>query len=453
MTQEDLNTFIEKAKEAEPSGEFGPGNERWERRPLSKLIEPVLGKTPKRSEDAYWEDGDIKWASAKDVSQSDIRHVYNTEDRMTKEGKEASNAKILPEGTVVVVARGATMGRVAQLGEPMAFNQTCYALDTNDELLNDYLYYAWQYVFGQVQAVSYGTVFDSITMKSFKDIEIPYPSLAVQRRIAGALTAIDDRIEVNKESNRVLAETAQEIFEHWFVDQNFFGETETKSLDEMDMEIPVEWEVKEMSEIAKIIDCLHSKKPDEQDEGNFYIEVNDIGENGEMHLDDQYLISDEDYEEWTRRITAETGDVIISKDGKVGAVAQIPEGIEGAIGRNLVCIRPDGENLSPPLLREYMLSRLMRQEIGEKTLSRSIFETLHVSEIESLRVVVPPDDIRDRFDDLVTPIHRKMDHNIKESITLEEMRDTLLPRLISGEIRLNPGNNKGIDIKPKYRGS
>jgi len=204
--------------------------------------------------------------------------------------------------------------------------------------------------------------------------------------------------------------------------------------------------VKEMSEIAKIIDCLHSKKPDEQEQGKFYIEVNDIGENGELHLDDQYLISDEDYDEWTRRITAKTGDVIISKDGKVGAVAQIPEGIEGAIGRNLVCIRPDGKNLSPPLLKEYMLSRLMRQEIGEKTLSRSIFDTLHVSEIESLRVVVPPQEVRDQFDDVVKPIHRKINHNIKESITLEDMRDTLLPRLISGEIRLNPQDNNDLEV-------
>jgi type I restriction enzyme S subunit len=446
MTQEDLDTFIQEAREAEPSEEFGPGNERWERRPLSKFIEPVLGKTPKRSEDDYWEGGDIKWASAKDISQSDIRHVYDTEDKMTEEGKEASNAKILPEGTVVVVARG-SVGEVAQLGEPMTFNQSCYALTTSDDLLDDYLYYAWQYVFGQVQAISYGTVFDSITMKSFKDIEIPCPPLEDQRRIAGALTALDDRIEVNKESNKALAETGQEIFEHWFVDQNFFAEADTKYIEEMDMEIPVQWEVKEMSEIAKIIDCLHSKKPDEQEEGNFYIEVNDIGENGELHLDDQYLISDEDYDEWTRRITAKTGDVIISKDGKVGAVAQIPEGIEGAIGRNLVCIRPDGENLSPPLLREYMLSRLMRQEIGEKTLSRSIFETLHVSEIESLRVVVPPEDVRDRFDDVVRPIHRKIDHNIKESITLEEMRDTLLPKLISGKVRLDPEDNDGLEIK------
>jgi type I restriction enzyme S subunit len=446
MTQEDLDTFIEEAKEAEPSDEYGPGNERWERRPLSEFIEPVLGKTPKRSEDEYWDGGDIKWASAKDISQSEIRHVYDTEEKMTEAGKEASNAKILPEGNVVVVARGATMGRVAQLGEPMTFNQTCYALDTNDELLDDYLYYAWQYVFGQVQAVSYGTVFDSITMKSFKDIEIPYPPLEDQRRIASALTTIDDRIEVNKESNKALAETAQEIFEHWFVDQNYFSDVETRYIEDMDMEVPVDWQVKEMSEIAKIIDCLHSKKPDEQEQGNFYIEVNDIGENGELYLDDQYLISDEDYDEWTRRITAKTGDVIISKDGKVGAVAQIPERIEGAIGRNLVCIRPDGENLSPPLLREYMLSRLMRQEIGEKTLSRSIFETLHVSEIESLRVVVPPEDIRNRFDEVVKPIHRKIDHNIKESITLEELRDTLLPRLISGEVRLDPENNDGPDI-------
>src|SRR6056297_2087774 len=116
MTQKKLDTIVDEMKTAEVSEKFGPGNERWEMRPLSELIEPVLGKTPKRSEDEYW-GGDIQWASAKDISQSKTRHVYDTAENMTEAGKEDSNAKILPEGTVVVIARGATMGRVAQLGK------------------------------------------------------------------------------------------------------------------------------------------------------------------------------------------------------------------------------------------------------------------------------------------------------------------------------------------------
>lgn len=273
------------------------------------------------------------------------------------------------------------------------------------------------------------------------DILIALPPMEEQKRIGEALNNFDSKTDSNKRIINLCNQVSQAIFRNWFIELEPF-ESKSKSYREgIGREIPDEWQVKPMSEIAEVVDCLHSKKPDEQDEGKFYIEVNDIGENGELALDDKYLISDEDYEQWTRRITAKPGDVIISKDGRVGAVAQIPEGIEGAIGRNLVCIRPDTEQLSPPLLREYMLSPLMKAEIGRKTLSRSIFETLHVSEIEDLRVILPPDHVRKEFDDLVRPLHNKINHNIKESITLEQVRNTLLPELLSGNIRIDPENN------------
>ncbi|MFC7058970.1 hypothetical protein [Halovenus salina] len=89
MSEEELGSVVEKVKTAEVSDEYGPGNERWEMRPLSELMEPVLGKTPKRSEDEYW-GGDIQWASAKDISQSETRHVYDTAENMTEAGKEAA---------------------------------------------------------------------------------------------------------------------------------------------------------------------------------------------------------------------------------------------------------------------------------------------------------------------------------------------------------------------------
>jgi len=275
----------------------------------------------------------------------------------------------------------------------------------------------------------------------FDDLVIEVPPIEEQRRIVDFLDALDSKIENNERVIELCNEISQSIFRHWFIDFEPFEDQEMVYQDDIGMEIPHEWEIRQMEEVTEIVDCLHSKKPEEVDSGKFYIEVKNIGENGELHLDDKYMISEEDYEEWTRRITAKAGDVIISKDGRVGAVAQIPEGIEGAIGRNIVCIRPNQEEISSPLLREYMLSPLMKQEIGKKTLSRSIFETLHVSEIEDLRVVIPPQQIRRKFDEVVRPFHKKIEYSIKESITLGETRDALLPKLMNGELRLLPENN------------
>lgn len=307
-----------------------------------------------------------------------------------------------------------------------------------ETLLPRYVYYATtspefiEYL--EVNAT--GSAYPSTNISEVRKAEIPVPSTEVQEEIVETLGSIDDKIENNQRMNNQLGGLSQLVFRNWFINFGPFADSNMVHHESLGQDIPSDWDVIEMSEIARIVDCLHSKKPDRQEEGNFYIEVNDIGENGELYLNDKYLISEEDYDQWTKRITAKPGDVIISKDGRVGAVAQIPRGVEGAIGRNIVCIRPDSDRLSPQFLREYMLSPLMRQEIGEKTLSRSIFETLHVSEIEDLRVLLPPKDVRKKFDNIVDPIHNLIESNIKEIMDLRELRDHLHPHLISGNIGL-----------------
>ena len=100
--------------------------------PISDIAIPVLGGTPKRGISSYW-NSSIKWATAKDVVNNKGRYLFSTAETITEEGLNNSAAKILPKGTVIITARG-TVGAIAQLGENMAFNQTCYGLipkDTN----------------------------------------------------------------------------------------------------------------------------------------------------------------------------------------------------------------------------------------------------------------------------------------------------------------------------------
>ena len=100
--------------------------EAWVIRPLSEVADVYLGGTPKTTVAEYW-DGSIKWASAKDVSNTKARYIFHTERTITEAGIKNSAAKVLPRNTIVVTARG-TVGEIAMLSEPMAFNQTCYGL-------------------------------------------------------------------------------------------------------------------------------------------------------------------------------------------------------------------------------------------------------------------------------------------------------------------------------------
>jgi len=418
MPEEELGSVVEEAKTAEVSDEYDPGNERWEMRPLSDLMEPVLGKTPKRSEDKYW-GGDIQWASAKDISQSETRHVYDTAENMTEAGKEDSNAPILPAGTVVVIARGATMGRVAQLGKPMAFNQTCYALDTNGQLLDDYLYYAWQYVFGQVQAVSYGTVFDTITMKSFEDIEIPVPPIETQKRIAHALTAVDDKIESNIQTSYKLDQVQEAIFRNRFVDFPERGDLKQTELGE----IPEKYEVKELREFVDI-ELGNSPKSEYYNEKGDGLPFFQGSKNFGMHYPD--------VEKWcsSPNKTAEEGDILISIRAPVGDLNKAQ--FKCCIGRGVT-------GLSMKNHRNEFLYYLLKTNSHrwEQYASGTTFNSINKGNIESFEAIYPGSEEIEQYNEQVSPMSDKINSLHWENEYLAELRNELMPPLISGRVTLN----------------
>ena len=123
----------------------------------------------------------------------------------------------MPKGTVVITARG-TVGALAQLDRDMAFNQTCYALISTDEIENDFLYYALKGTQATMGTLTYGTVFQTITRKSFNEWLVPLPPIPEQRAIAHILGTLDDKIELNRRMNETLEEMARALFKSWFVD-------------------------------------------------------------------------------------------------------------------------------------------------------------------------------------------------------------------------------------------
>jgi type I restriction enzyme S subunit len=405
MTQEKIETFVDEAKTAELNDEYGPGNERWELRPLSELIEPVLGKTPKRSEEEYWS-GDIQWASAKDISQSETRHIYDTAENMTEAGKEASNAKILPAGTVVVIARGATMGRVAQLGESMTFNQTCYGLDTTEELLDDYLYYAWQYVFGQVQAVSYGTVFDTITMKSFEDIEIPVPPLEIQEAIGEWLCSIDDKIESNVRETKQLEEVADEIYRGMF--EEFVGYE--NMIDSEVGKIPEDFRAGKINDLLSLE--YGDGLPQREREGEKYPVYGSSGVTGRHN---ESLI--------------EGPGIIVGRKGTIGTVMLEMDNfwpIDTAFYVN------PGED-DELLYLYHLLKNTPLSHLG----SDSAVPGLNRNVAHDQEVAIPPRRKRLNFVEKVRPFHKQKNHLTEQTRILNSIRDLVLPQFLSG--RITPG--------------
>ncbi len=168
--------------------------------------------------------------------------------------------------------------------------------------------------------------------------------------------------------------------------------------------IPAGWRIAKIGEIAEVVDCLHSKKPELIEQGKPYIQLKCISDDGSFDLSQLDYISDEDYQMWTSRIEVKEGDCIITNVGRVGAVAQIPPGFTGAIGRNITAIRPKQPSATQAFLAELLLSDFMRQEIKANTDSGTVLDALNVRSISNLSLILPPEELLRTFETFVRPI-------------------------------------------------
>ena len=169
---------------------------------LSEIMDIIGGGTPKTSKPEYW-NGDIPWLSVKDFN-NDYRYVYETEKTITQAGLDNSSTKLLKRNDSIISARG-TVGEMAMIPYPMAFNQSCYGLRAKEGLVDEeYLYYLIKHNVVVLKKNTHGSVFDTITRDTFDDIEVELPSLVEQKIVASILRDLDDKIEVNNKINKNL---------------------------------------------------------------------------------------------------------------------------------------------------------------------------------------------------------------------------------------------------------
>lgn len=311
-----------------------------------------------------------------------------------------------------------------------------------------YIYYSvtsqafTDYLSANVKGAAYPAVDTEIIARG----KIYLPSLATQHKIASILSAYDDLIENNLNRIKILEEMAQMIYREWFVNFRFPGHEKVKMVKSELRMIPKGWQVKKMSEVADVIDCLHSKKPKAIEEGTkILLQLFNIGDSGKMDMSKKFFISEEDYALWTRRIEASEGDCVITNVGRIAAVGQIPQGIKAALGRNMTAVRAKPEHMTPSFLIQYLLSPHMQNEVLMKKDSGTIMDSLNVKGIVRLSIVIPLKEVMTLFDNIVKPLRRRLELLAEQNNNLRKTRDLLLPKLINGEIDV-----EGLDISTSH---
>ena len=175
----------------------------WETGSILRQADLLSGGTPKTDVPAYW-NGDVPWASAKDVSRCGEAFLVSTERTITKKGVDESSTKIIPAKATVVVARGATTGRLTMFGHAMAMNQTCYGLHSKIGAPFSLYCNARHFIERLVQG-GHGSIFDTITTSTFEATDVLLAPKEILVAFDSQVTPLFHQVHANLNESRTLA--------------------------------------------------------------------------------------------------------------------------------------------------------------------------------------------------------------------------------------------------------
>ena len=179
---------------------------------ISSIASIISGGTPKKNIPEYW-NGTIPWITIKDFNSKYVSSVTNY---ISKKGLDNSSVNLTRNNDILISARG-TVGKLLMVESGMTFNQSIYCIRPNEQLvIPDYLYYWLCKNIEKIKKGVHGSVFDTITRKTFDLIEINLPSLQLQKEISKKVKVLDDKIELNRRINANLDELKTAYFDKLF---------------------------------------------------------------------------------------------------------------------------------------------------------------------------------------------------------------------------------------------
>ena len=373
---------------------------------LSEIMDLIGGGTPKTSNPDYW-NGDIPWLSVKDFG-NDNRYVYETEKHITKLGLMNSSTKLLDKGDIIISARG-TVGEIATIPYPMAFNQSCYGLRVNKEIVDeDFLYYLIKYNIRLLKKNTHGSVFDTITRSTFDEIEVDVPDLDVQKKIGYLLSELDKKIELNNKINNNLEQQAKALYKDWFFDFSPFSS---------DGNLPNGWHFGTVGDIIQIHDSkrvpLSGAERDKMAKVYPY-----YGATSLMDYVDNYLF-DGIY-------------LLLGEDGTVVDSLGFPI-LQYVYGQfwvnNHAHIITGKEGFSVEEL--YLFFSLINIK---SIVTGAVQQKVSQQNLKKVPAIIPSKQALSAFDEIIQPIFAQIRNLRDENANLSQLRDTLLPKLMSGEL-------------------
>jgi type I restriction enzyme S subunit len=386
----------------------------WKICTLAEVIEKFIdyrGKTPEKKNSG------VPLITAKVVKDGKL---LPPNEFIAAEDYNAWMCRGLPEINDVVLTTEAPLGEVALIKDKhVALAQRIITLRGKPEhVFNPYVKYYFQDAVGQneLQSRASGTTVFGIKASVLRDVPIQIPPLSEQRAIASVLSSLDDKIDLLQRQNKTLEAMAETLFRQWFVEE---GNNSS-------------WPAKRISDVIDNVQYGFTQSATDDIVGPKFLRITDI-QGGVVNWDSvPYCLADEIE---TKKYKLEHGDIVIARTG-------------ASTGENYFCYKPENAVFASYLVRLKCSTNELARFIAMHTrsveyreyidgiLSGSAQPNANAQELTSFEIAVPPDSILSKFYLSLSPLDEKRYRNGIQIRTLEKLRDTLLPKLMSGEVRV-----------------
>ena len=404
--------------------------EEWKEYKMGEICTKIgSGATPKGGKEAYL-GGDtslIRSQNVLDFSFSWDGLAYIDDEQAAK-----LNGVIIERGDVLLNITGDSVARACIVPEsalPARVNQHVSIIRGNTSIvLNDYILYFLQYKKPDLLSLSQGgATRNALTKGMIEDLLIPLPPLSKQAKIVKVLKSLDNKIELNRRINDNLEQQAQALFKSWFVDFEPFKDGEFEET-ELGL-IPKGWEIVSLSAIADYINglAMQQYRPIEGEKGLSVLKIKELGQGNTDDsselcspslIGEKYIIDD--------------GDIIFSWSGTL--MVKVWCGGKCGLNQHLFVVEPKDY----PHWFAYQWTKHHLDNFIHIAKDKAVtMGHIKRGELDKAKVVVPNGTSMVVIDSMMKPLHDQIISNMKESRRLTFLRDTLLPRLMSGELKIN----------------
>lgn len=388
---------------------------------ISDLGRIVTGKTPRTSIAKNY-GGSIPFLTPSD--ELSYKYAPSTGKCLTELGLSEVKNCLLPAGSVCVSCIGSDLGKVVITKEPTVTNQQFNSIVPNKENDANFIYYLMKIVGKHLNNLSKtSTAVPIINKSTFSSYEIEIPDLKDQKEIAIILSSIDDKIDVNKRINDNLEQQAKALFKSWFIDFEPFKDGEFIE-SELGI-IPKGWIVKQLGEITT---QLNEKVKNRTD-----VKVLSPITTGKLVLSEEYFTKQVFSESVSKYIVVKPGDFAYNPARvNIGSLGINEFDFDGCVSPVYVVFRC--ENGYQYFFDLFRRTDTFNEEVKARAIG-GVRQSLGYNDFSLIKVVYPPKDVVNKFNQIYSRFLIQTKHNDIETVNLSKLRDELLPKLMSGELK------------------